>query len=177
MKWDASGVGIYFWPTGKAPSDVGTDYIQPNSWGTPQAFWPASSCDPYKFFSSHSAIFDTTLWYGINICYFEVKHVNKIIFLYAVGTGVPAFGTVPAYPARSSPAPSAQVTRHAKNSFAPMEPPSLRPVSFIRCALLCSLPLTTPFFQRLGGSLREDLCRQMITGIVPPLAHGHPPAP
>lgn len=67
MKWDNSGVAIYFWPTSQVPSDVGTDNIFPENWGTPSAFWPASTCDPFKFFNSHSAIFDTTLcgdWAG-----------------------------------------------------------------------------------------------------------------
>ncbi|KAF8887795.1 glycoside hydrolase family 16 protein [Infundibulicybe gibba] len=48
MQWDDAGVAIYFFPAGSA-------------------MWPASSCDPFKFFNSHSLIFDTTLcgdWAG-----------------------------------------------------------------------------------------------------------------
>jgi len=67
MQWDSSGIQVFFFPRGSEPSDITNGAPQPNNWGQPMAKWPASSCDPFKFFSDHSAIFDTTLcgdWAG-----------------------------------------------------------------------------------------------------------------
>ncbi|KAF8973863.1 glycoside hydrolase family 16 protein [Flammula alnicola] len=67
MKWDTSGVAVYFFPSGSVPADITAGLPQPDSWGTAQARWPATSCDPFTFFVDHSAIFDTTLcgqWAG-----------------------------------------------------------------------------------------------------------------
>ncbi|KDR85293.1 hypothetical protein GALMADRAFT_234074 [Galerina marginata CBS 339.88] len=67
MKWDTTGVAVYFFPRGSEPADITAEVPQPDTWGAAQARWPAASCDPFKFFTSHSAIFDTTLcgqWAG-----------------------------------------------------------------------------------------------------------------
>jgi len=67
MKWDTTGIAIYFFPRGSIPDDITAEAPQPDSWGAAQARWPAASCDPFKFFSNHNAIFDTTLcgdWAG-----------------------------------------------------------------------------------------------------------------
>lgn len=67
MKWDSTGVAVYFFPRGTEPSDITAGAPQPDNWGTAQARWPAASCDPFKFFNNHHAIFDTTLcgqWAG-----------------------------------------------------------------------------------------------------------------
>ncbi|KAF9470525.1 hypothetical protein BDN70DRAFT_888989 [Pholiota conissans] len=67
MKWDTSGIAVYFFPANAVPSDITAETPQPDSWGAAQARWPATSCDPFKFFIDHSAIFDTTLcgdWAG-----------------------------------------------------------------------------------------------------------------
>lgn len=67
MKWDASGVAVYFFPNGSMPADLSAGAPDPNSWGLPQARWPANGCDPFEFFKDHSLIFDTTLcgdWAG-----------------------------------------------------------------------------------------------------------------
>ncbi|PPQ63720.1 hypothetical protein CVT24_004300 [Panaeolus cyanescens] len=67
MKWDSTGVAVYFFPRGSIPADITAGAPQPDSWGAAQARWPAVSCDPFKFFNNHHAIFDTTLcgdWAG-----------------------------------------------------------------------------------------------------------------
>jgi len=67
MKWDQTGIAVYFFPAGSEPSDIAAEKPQPDKWGAPQAKWPASACDPFKFFNNHHVIFDTTLcgdWAG-----------------------------------------------------------------------------------------------------------------
>ncbi|CAL1696723.1 unnamed protein product [Somion occarium] len=61
MQWDNNGISVFFFPRNSIPSDVSSGKPQPNNWGQPMAHWPASGCDPFKFFYTHSAIFDTTL--------------------------------------------------------------------------------------------------------------------
>lgn len=70
VKWDSSGISVYFFPAGSVPADINSETPLPDTWGPAQARWPSSSCDPAKFFVDHSAIFDTTLWY---VFYFTVK--------------------------------------------------------------------------------------------------------
>ncbi|KAI0666248.1 concanavalin A-like lectin/glucanase domain-containing protein [Trametes maxima] len=65
--WDNDGIKTWFFPRGSIPSDLSNGAPQPTSWGTPMAAFPASSCDPFKYFYQHTAIFDTTLcgdWAG-----------------------------------------------------------------------------------------------------------------
>ncbi|KAF8634486.1 hypothetical protein AX15_000924 [Amanita polypyramis BW_CC] len=61
MKWDSTGVAVYFFPRNNVPADISARAPNPDSWGAAQARWPATSCDPFNFFKNHSAIFDTTL--------------------------------------------------------------------------------------------------------------------
>ncbi|KAI0047675.1 glycoside hydrolase family 16 protein [Auriscalpium vulgare] len=61
MKWDSSGISVYFFQRDSIPSDITAGAPQPANWGQPLALWPSSSCNPYQFFQDHSAIFDTTL--------------------------------------------------------------------------------------------------------------------
>jgi hypothetical protein len=62
VKWDTSGISIFFFPRGAEPPDIMAGVPQPSDWGSPLANWPASACDPFRFFKAHSIIFDTTLW-------------------------------------------------------------------------------------------------------------------
>ena len=62
MLWDDEGIRVFFFPRGSIPSDITNNAPNPNAWGEPMGFWPASTCSPFQFFNSHSAIFDTTLW-------------------------------------------------------------------------------------------------------------------
>jgi len=67
MQWDSSGIAVYFFPRSSIPSDITSGAPLPSGWGQPMAFWPASGCNPFQFFNSHSLIFDTTLcgdWAG-----------------------------------------------------------------------------------------------------------------
>ncbi|TCD66776.1 hypothetical protein EIP91_000967 [Steccherinum ochraceum] len=61
MQWDNDGISVWFFPRSSIPGDITGSQPQPSNWGEPQAFWPASGCNPFQFFNSHSAIFDTTL--------------------------------------------------------------------------------------------------------------------
>ena len=63
VRWDTTGIAIYFFSRGSEPADIVTQKPQPDSWGLAMARWPATSCDPFQFFKNHSTIFDTTLWY------------------------------------------------------------------------------------------------------------------
>lgn len=63
VQWDSSGISVYFFPRNQIPVDITVNAPQPTNWGNPMANWPASNCDPYKYFYDHSFIFDTTLWY------------------------------------------------------------------------------------------------------------------
>ncbi|KAH9891115.1 concanavalin A-like lectin/glucanase domain-containing protein [Cubamyces lactineus] len=65
--WDEDGIKTWFFPRSSIPSDLAAGAPQPDSWGSPMASFPASSCDPFKYFYQHTAIFDTTLcgdWAG-----------------------------------------------------------------------------------------------------------------
>ena len=62
VQWVDSGISVWFFPRSSIPSDISAGAPNSDNWGTPMAFWPATDCDPSKFFNSHSAIFDTTLW-------------------------------------------------------------------------------------------------------------------
>jgi len=67
MKWDTTGIAVYFFPRGSVPPDITADAPQPGSWGLALAQWPATSCAPFHFFNNHQAIFDITLcgdWAG-----------------------------------------------------------------------------------------------------------------
>ena len=62
VKWDTTGVAVYFFSRGSVPADISAGAPEPDTWGHALARWPASSCAPFKFFNDHTAIFDTTLW-------------------------------------------------------------------------------------------------------------------
>lgn len=53
---------MYFFTRGSIPADITAGTPNPSGWGTPQAMWPAASCNPFTYFQNHSAIIDTTLW-------------------------------------------------------------------------------------------------------------------
>ncbi|KAI4519310.1 hypothetical protein K525DRAFT_258590 [Schizophyllum commune Loenen D] len=67
MVWDDDGIAIYFFRRDSIPDDITAGEPRPDLWGTAAARWPASSCDPYKYFYDNIAIFDTTFcgdWAG-----------------------------------------------------------------------------------------------------------------
>ncbi|KZT58392.1 glycoside hydrolase family 16 protein, partial [Calocera cornea HHB12733] len=67
MKWDSSGIAVYFWSRANVPSDITSSTPDPSGWPEPIGAWPASQCNPYEYFYNNVAIFDTTLcgqWAG-----------------------------------------------------------------------------------------------------------------
>ncbi|KAF8213603.1 concanavalin A-like lectin/glucanase domain-containing protein [Mycena galopus ATCC 62051] len=67
MKWGSSGISVFFFERASVPSDITAGAPEPTSWGLPMANWPAADCNPWKYFYTHVAIFDTTLcgdWAG-----------------------------------------------------------------------------------------------------------------
>jgi hypothetical protein len=64
LRWDTAGIAVYFWPAGQVPRDVGAGVLAPDGggWGVPMARWPAPTCDPFKYVSQQSIIFDIALW-------------------------------------------------------------------------------------------------------------------
>ncbi|KAK7468609.1 hypothetical protein VKT23_003113 [Stygiomarasmius scandens] len=60
MTLNSTGVAIYFFPRGSIPSDIQAGTPLPALWGQPMAIWGSSGCDPSKYFSQQSMIFDTT---------------------------------------------------------------------------------------------------------------------
>ncbi|QRV76711.1 glycoside hydrolase family 16 protein [Ceratobasidium sp. AG-Ba] len=67
MKWDTSGISVFFFPREAIPSDITAGQPMPSTWGTPAGNWPAQNCDPFQFMKDHIMIFDTTLcgdWAG-----------------------------------------------------------------------------------------------------------------
>ncbi|EJD03859.1 glycoside hydrolase family 16 protein [Fomitiporia mediterranea MF3/22] len=67
MVWDDDQIAVYFFPRGSIPQDLLAEAPLPDTWGTPMARWPSSSCDMAKFFKNHSIIINTTLcgqWAG-----------------------------------------------------------------------------------------------------------------
>ncbi|KAI0825215.1 concanavalin A-like lectin/glucanase domain-containing protein [Trametes gibbosa] len=67
VQWVESGISVWFFARDAIPSDLSAGAPLPDGWGTPMAHWPATGCDPFKFFNEHVAIFDTTLcgdWAG-----------------------------------------------------------------------------------------------------------------
>ncbi|KAI1786309.1 concanavalin A-like lectin/glucanase domain-containing protein [Ganoderma leucocontextum] len=59
--WDETGWKVWFYPRGSIPGDISNGAPLPSGWGKPMADFPSTSCDAFKFFYQHSAVFDTTL--------------------------------------------------------------------------------------------------------------------
>ncbi|KAJ7124808.1 concanavalin A-like lectin/glucanase domain-containing protein [Mycena crocata] len=67
MRWDSNGIAVWFFERGSVPNDIDAEAPLPRTWGLPMARWASSECDPWKYFYTHVAIFDTTLcgdWAG-----------------------------------------------------------------------------------------------------------------
>jgi hypothetical protein len=61
MRWDDSGIAVWFFQNGQVPWDLTSGLPQPENWGPPMAAFPFSSCDS-SHFGPQTMIFDTTLW-------------------------------------------------------------------------------------------------------------------
>jgi hypothetical protein len=67
MKWDDSGISVYFFSRDDIPDDITNGAPLPDAWHKPVAFYPAATCNPYQFFKDNFAIINTTLcgdWAG-----------------------------------------------------------------------------------------------------------------
>lgn len=62
MRWASDGITVWSFPRGSVPADLDARNPQPDGWGTPSARFPASSCDPSKYFSAQSIVLNTALW-------------------------------------------------------------------------------------------------------------------
>ena len=70
MLWDAdTGIKSWFFPRDSAPADIAAGSPDPTGWGEPEGSWPATDCDPAKFFFNHVTVFSNTIcgdWAGNN---------------------------------------------------------------------------------------------------------------
>ncbi|KAL1719504.1 glycoside hydrolase family 16 protein [Schizophyllum commune] len=67
MKWDENGIAVYSFYRAAIPDDINAGSPNPSGWGKPVAFLSPDSCDPIKYFTNHSIIFDITFcgdWAG-----------------------------------------------------------------------------------------------------------------
>lgn len=58
---------VWFFPRGTAPTDIGTDSVNTDAWGTPAAYFPSTQCDFDAKFAAHNIIINLTLcgdWAG-----------------------------------------------------------------------------------------------------------------
>lgn len=53
MKWDTTGISVYFFPRGAIPDDITQGTPVPSTWGLPQANFPSDNCDPFKYFKDN----------------------------------------------------------------------------------------------------------------------------
>ncbi|KAG8795235.1 hypothetical protein FRC12_016876 [Ceratobasidium sp. 428] len=61
MKWDTSGISVFFFPREAVPSDITFEQPMPSTWGMPVGNWPAQSCDPFTFMKDHVMVFNIAL--------------------------------------------------------------------------------------------------------------------
>ena len=115
VKWDTTGVAVYFFPRGSVPSDISASAPEPNSWGLPLAQWPASSCDPFKFFSDQSGIIDTTLWCAM----LSDQSAALIPSFFIVAIGRELFGVTLVSQVKHKAVLREQVSRHVKLLYKP----------------------------------------------------------
>ena len=67
MKWDDSGISVYFFSRDQIPDDITNGAPLPDTWNKPVANYPAATCNPWQFFKDNFAIINTTLcgdWAG-----------------------------------------------------------------------------------------------------------------
>ncbi|KAG9047445.1 hypothetical protein FS837_002208 [Tulasnella sp. UAMH 9824] len=64
---DENGVAVWFFPRDSIPDDLSSQSPQPETWGSPKAFWASSQCPTKSFFGPQRIVINTTLcgdWAG-----------------------------------------------------------------------------------------------------------------
>lgn len=59
--WDNTGIRMWRFPRPSIPADIVAKNPDPDTWGTPAAFFPSTNCDIASHFSEHSLVIDTTI--------------------------------------------------------------------------------------------------------------------
>lgn len=80
LAWQKSGITAWFHPRYNIPADITNGAPNPDSWGTPVAHFPSTSCSPYEFFYDHFNIFDTTLcgdWAGADSVWHQSGYAGQ----------------------------------------------------------------------------------------------------
>lgn len=156
VQWIDSGISVFFFPRNAIPSDITSGAPQPSTWGTPMAFWPASTCNTNTFFSSHSAIFNIALWY-VNIFVHALKTLSHVVLLAAIGLATNGAAVL------KVPEPLLAV-----NMFRTTAGHSVKHVS------LCFISVRLHSFtsgNRLGSVIRQDLPAQFMSTHHLPIRH------
>ncbi|KAM5533509.1 hypothetical protein V8D89_012846 [Ganoderma adspersum] len=62
-EFDVTGIFVWFWTRDSIPADVSntSTSVDPSTWGTPSASWPASTCNITNFFTPQQMVLDITL--------------------------------------------------------------------------------------------------------------------
>ncbi|KAI1790516.1 concanavalin A-like lectin/glucanase domain-containing protein [Ganoderma leucocontextum] len=62
-QFDVSGIFVWFWSRNSIPADISNSStsVDPSTWGTPSASWPASTCNVTNFFTPQQLVLDITL--------------------------------------------------------------------------------------------------------------------
>lgn len=115
VKWDTTGIAVYFFSRGSVPADISADAPEPDSWGYALARWPASSCAPFEFFNNHTIIFDTTLWCVM----FSDQSDVLILSFFTVGIGREVSGITLVSRVKIKAVLREQVFRHVKLLYEP----------------------------------------------------------
>ncbi|KAH6915951.1 endo-1,3(4)-beta-glucanase [Coprinopsis sp. MPI-PUGE-AT-0042] len=65
--WNSDGIKVWHFARGEIPEDIEAQQPNPDTWGSPVAFWSPATCDMSKHFYEHSLVIDTTIcgdWAG-----------------------------------------------------------------------------------------------------------------
>ncbi|KAJ7098315.1 concanavalin A-like lectin/glucanase domain-containing protein [Mycena epipterygia] len=61
LQFDTTGIKMWFFQSGKVPSDISSLAPNPSTWGNPRMSVPTSDCSPTTFFSDLMMVVDTNL--------------------------------------------------------------------------------------------------------------------
>lgn len=65
--WNSKGIKMWHFARTEIPADITARVPNPDSWGSPVAFWSSKTCDMNKYFYEHALVLDTTIcgdWAG-----------------------------------------------------------------------------------------------------------------